>query len=792
MGRRGRFRVAFGGERGDSGGMTMKTTSWILVAAGLWAAAAHAVEVRDVRVEAIGAVPVSAAQVMSRVQARPGMELDRAALSDDVRRLQECGAFSYVESRLENGEEGGVDLVFHVAGRPRIRRLEVTGAKEFGNKKVKKLMEISSGDRVDGALLGEKAQAVRDEYRKHFWPEARVTWTLTPCEDDPSMVDAAIRVEEGERKLVRKIVFRGKKHIADRDLRAVMTQKQSSWLTWFNNDGEYLAGALLADTEALKRAFWDKGYLAATVAEPVFRRVNKKKIDVIFEVAEGPLYTLQDWRTTGVTLFPEADVTRGVVAKKGQVASLDAIERSAKAIGDYYGARGYIRTGADPRVQLDTNAATARVTYAVKEGELAWIQDVEIRGNSLTKDKVIRREIGVAPGEVYNTPKVRSSENRVRNLNYFSYVRAYPESTAVSNRYRLVFDVEEKPTASMMFSVGFSSVDNVVGAIEFNQGNFDLSDPGSWFRGGGQKLKIRLQAGKKRQDAELAFIEPWFLNRKLSLGFNAFWREASYYSNEYDQQTVGSSVTLGKSLDAFDRVNLTYGLQNIKIDNISTNASAWIWEEEGDRLKSYSTLELVRDTRDSSLVATRGFRGSVSATLAGGPFGGDTDNYGFAARASQFVPLWFGHVLNLRGGASMVKEYGDSDRVPIFDREFLGGPRSVRAFKYRKVGPKDEEGEPRGGRSSAWATAEYSIPLAKSVRLAAFYDGGMVWQGLFREEENEEVPVVGDGVWCDGYGIGIRLDFPGFPIQLDYAWPLTTDDMLGDHGRFSFNIGYMY
>ena len=767
-----------------------KWTAWVMAA--MVAAAARGVEIRDVRVEAIGGVPVSAAQVMSRVRARPGQELDRAGLSDDVRRLQESGAYSYVEARLENGEGGGVDLVFHVAGRPRIRRLEVTGAKYLSNHKVKKLMEVEVGERVDGALLGGKAQAVRDEYRKHFFPETRVSWQLVPCADNPAETDLTITVDEGERKLVRKIVFKGKKHVKDRDLRAAMTQKQKTWLTIFTNDGEYNAGALLSDVEALQRVFWDRGYLAAKVSQPVFRRVNKKEIDVIFEVDEGPLYRIDAWRATGITRFGEKEATKGVALKAGDVASLEAIEKGGRTIADYYGARGYIRAGAEPRVNLDTNGATARVTYAVEEGELAWIQDVEIRGNSLTKDKVIRREISVAPGEVYNTPKVRWSENRVRNLNYFSYVRAYPESTAVSNRYRLVFDVEEKSTASMMFGVGFSSVDNVIGYIEFNQGNFDLFDPESWFRGGGQKLKARVQAGRKRQDAEINFIEPWFLNKKLSLGVNAFWREASYYSDEYDQRTVGSSVTLGKSLDAFDRVNLTYGLQNIKIDNIATNASSWIWEEEGSRLKSYSTLELVRDTRDHSFVATRGFRGSLSATLAGGPLGGDTDNYGFGARGSQYVPLWLGHVLNFRGGASMVKEYGDSDRVPIFDREFLGGPRSVRAFKYRKLGPKDEEGEARGGRSSAWFTAEYSVPLAKMFRVAAFYDGGIVWQGLFKEEENPEVPVVGDGEWCDGYGIGLRLDFPGFPIQLDYAWPMHTDDMLSDSGRFSFNIGYQY
>ena len=258
----GRFRVAFGGERGDSGWMTKKTKSWLFRVARCAAAAAagaQGVEIRDVKVKAIGGVPVGAAQVLSRVRARPGMELDRGEISADVRRLQESGAFSYVESRLENSPDGGADLVFHVAGRPRIRRLEITGAEHLSNKKVGKLMEISSGDRVDGALLGAKAQAVRDKYRKDFYPETRVTWTLTPCEDDPAMADVEIRVEEGERKLVRKIVFTGKKHISDRDLRAVMVQKQSSWLTFFNNDGEYLAGALLADKDtALRVSDYDR------------------------------------------------------------------------------------------------------------------------------------------------------------------------------------------------------------------------------------------------------------------------------------------------------------------------------------------------------------------------------------------------------------------------------------------------------------------------------------------------------------------------------------------------------
>ena len=445
---------------------------------------------------------------------------------------------------------------------------------------------------------------------------------------------------------------------------------------------------------------------------------------------------------------------------------------------------------------LDTNAAVAAVTYQVAEGMLAYIQNIDIRGNALTKDKVIRREIAVAPGDIYNEVRVRSSENRVRNLNYFSFVRAYPEDTAVSNRFNLVFDVEEQRTGQLMLGAGLSSVDDVVGFVELTQGNFDLF---GWprFMGGGQKLRLRAQVGSSRSDLEFSLTEPWFLNRRLSLGLDLFRHEAQFLSDDYDQVTTGGSLTLGKPLFTFNRIHWIYGLEDIEISDVETNASELIQMEAGGRLKSYGTVELIRDTRNSTFVATRGFRGSVSATLAGGPFGGETDTYQFQVRAAQHVPLWFDHVLSLRGWTSMIEEYGDSDRVPIFDRLFLGGPRTVRAFKYRKVGPKDEDREPIGGRSAAYGTVEYTIPVVDKVRFALFYDAGVVWEDLYKEgtvypEGDEPEEAVGDGVVCDGYGLGVRFDFPQFPIQLDYAWPVNTDDMLGDSGRFSFIIGYTY
>lgn len=758
-----------------------------LAAAG-WAAAASAVPIRDIRVSAIGDVPVSAEQVLAQVGARVGRELDRAALSDDIRALQQSGVFSYAEVRVET-EGDGVALVYRVQGRPRIRTLRIEGADHLGNRKVRALMEIGSGDPADHALLGLRAQKVREEYRKDFFPDARVSWTLRQAEDQPGFVDADIRVDEGRRAVVRRILFKGNRTARRKELLKAMAQKQSSWLTWITNDGLYEPGLVLADREAIRKVLMDKGCLAATVGEPTFTYVGRKKMDITFVIDEGPVYSLAAWRVAGMEQFAPEAVAGGVVAGTNRTAALDVIQRSAQNIRDFYGARGYIRTTVEPRVTLDTNAATAAVTYEVSEGMLAYIQNIEIRGNAQTKDKVVRREINVLPGEVYNEVRVRTSESRVRNLGYFSFVNTYPEATSSSNRFNLVFDLEEQRTGQLMFGAGFSSIDNLIGYVELTQGNFDLL---GWprFTGGGQRLRLRAQGGSKRTDLELSLIEPWFLNRRLSLGLDLFRREASYYSDEYDQITTGGSITLGKPFFAFNRINWIYGLEDIDIRNVSTNASDLIRQEEGGRLKSYGTMELIRDTRNHPFLPSRGFRGSAAATLAGGPFGGESDTYQFTLRASQYVPLWFDHVLNLRGWTSMIQEYGDSDRVPLFDRLFVGGPRTVRAFKYRKVGPKDETEEPIGGRSAAYATVEYTMPVIEKVRFALFYDVGVVWQDLY--EKDLDNPAVGDGIVFDGYGLGVRFDFPGFPIQLDYAWPINTDDVTSDQGRFSFSIGYSY
>lgn len=764
--------------------MTMKPVRQFVLAAvfALLPFVVSAAEVRELRVETEGHGVVDDQSVLAFVSLKVGDEFSRAAVSRDIRSLQKSGRFASAAATVES-IAGGIRVTYRVSPRLRIKRFEVEGADHLGNKKVRELMDIGVGDSADEATLAVRSQKVTEEYRKDYFPDMKLAWTIDPDPADSSAAFVKIKVDEGRRASVKKIVFTGNEHVASRDLLKVMKQRRVNWLSWITHAGTYDPDILQDDIESVRRVFLDKGYFDVGVGQPVIEPHGRKGLKVTIPVEERSPYRIGRVNLDGVSLFPQRDVEQGISIRPGEAASLAGIEKSVDGVRDFYGSRGYIRTAVKYDLDTDPETLTADLKLKVVEGRLARIRNINIMGNSQTKDKVIRRELAVYPGEIFNEVKVRTSERRLRNLNYFSYVNSVPEETGQPDMYDLTFDVEEQKTGQFMVGAGFSSVDNLIGFVELSQGNFDLFDPPA-FAGGGQKLRLRAQFGTKRTDYEISFIEPWFLNRRLSLGVDLFDHESRYLSSEYDQKNIGGNVSLGKSISTYNRLNLIYGLEQIEVLNVESNASELIRQEEGSRSKSSLTLQMVHDSRDQPFVPTRGHRSVLSAGLAGGALGGDTELYTLEARSSRYWPLWFDHVFNLRGWIAVVEEYGDSDRVPIFDRLFLGGARTIRGFKFRDVGPKDETGEPIGGKSAAYLTGEYSIPVAEKVRLAGFYDTGMVWPDAYEFETSG---------FNSALGFGVRFDFPQFPIQLDYAWPIEADEFNDrSSGRFSFWLGYTY
>jgi outer membrane protein insertion porin family len=339
--------------------------------------------------------------------------------------------------------------------------------------------------------------------------------------------------------------------------------------------------------------------------------------------------------------------------------------------------------------------------------------------------------------------------------------------------------------------VGFSSIDEITGFFEVSQGNFDI---GGFFsplvgkrwrpQGGGQKLRFRLQLGTARRDLLLSFTEPWFLNRRLRLNADLFQNENRYYSDDYDQKNTGGSLSLTRPLFGPYQLRGVYSLQEVEVTDVAEDASLLIKSEEGATIKSELGAHLIYDTRNRVFAPSSGARSVLSGALAGGFLGGDTDFYKLELSSVKFWPLWFDHVFFLRGRAGTVEPYGNSDRVRIFDRFFLGGPRTLRGFEFREVGPKDSNGEPIGGKTTAFGSAEYTLPVLPRVRAAGFYDIGMVWFPSWDLDVSD---------YNSDFGFGLRLDLPGFPLHLDYAWPLEADEFNdSSSGKFNFLIGYQF
>jgi outer membrane protein insertion porin family len=438
------------------------------------------------------------------------------------------------------------------------------------------------------------------------------------------------------------------------------------------------------------------------------------------------------------------------------------------------------------------------LNYRIAEHAQSYVEKIIIQGNNRTKDKVIRRELALGPGQVYDSVRAKASKERLKNLGYFEKVEINPQDTPVENRKNMVVTVEEKRTGSISFGAGFSSTDSILGFVELSQGNFDIGNF-PYLTGGGQKFRTRLQYGAKRKDFTVNFTEPWFLDKRLSFGVDLFAHDNQYDSSYYKETNIGAAVRLARGFGQHWIGQIKYQLEyfDIKVEN---GASAILRQEDGSRTKSSVTTVLTYDTRDSVFLTHRGEKVDFTAEVAGGPLLGQTDIYRLQVDAQKYYPLPWDLIFLTAGSVGVVNSYDNTSRVPIFDRLFAGGSRSVRGFKNRELGPLDEYKDPIGGRTYGYANFELTFPIIDRVRGAFFSDWGFVNESFldFRNEYIRYVPGTGvrQSVKYDGiegsFGMGLRLNLPVGPLRLDLGVPIKSNSVIGKSPQFHFDVGYQF
>ena len=772
--------------------------------------AAEAAKIAAVKAVSADGRDENVGDVLARCRLKAGAEYDAQQCARDVRELRDSGEFDEITANVEEGADG---LIVTYSFRRKMRflaPLNVKGNDYWGVGKITKLAELKDGYAYGEADFAAAAGRIRKEYQKKFFPEAKVTPVVEPIPGSPGAVTVTMVIEEGARHKISDYTFDGNASIDGDDLRASIDQ-YPWWnpLGWFSDDPATEQDFAEA-CDKIADCYRDRGFLDVSVAMPEEIALPNGKYERRFKIDEGARYTIGTMCVTGVTKYP-ADAVLGAVkaVKIGDVAGAAALTEAAHQVEIFCGSGPFAL--AETRVNVKrmpqaSDSSVLDIEFAVVEGVPVTISRVLVRGNDYTKDKVIRREILLSPGDPMLEDKADRSKRRLENLRYFERVRYYLEKTETGDPKPgepelrdLVYEVAEKNTGNFMVGIGASSVDSVYGTVELSESNFDLFSP--WrFRGAGQKGRIYLAAGPRYQSYEASVTEPHLFDRLLELTVEGYRRQRWF--DEYDIIRNGAAVTLSYPVKfwptwrTFGRLGTRISAEYIQFDDVEKG----IWYDRNNKVCSFKEEEekygdawevpfrlfWQNDTRDEFLFPKKGHR----VNLYGDLVTGDNEYWRLGFNYKQYWTVWkkYSHVLSFGLRGETVDTFSGSDRLPIYDRLFLGGPRSIRGVEYRDIAPRvwkrqNKKGsyEPWGGQTSWCGTFEYTVPIVKYVRVAAFTDFGSVGEDEF-DFDND---------WfCWSVGFGLRLDIEQFPIRLDFAVPVVEPDDDADKEFFSFSIGY--
>ncbi|HEX3619735.1 MAG TPA: outer membrane protein assembly factor BamA [Candidatus Udaeobacter sp.] len=735
--------------------------------------------IRSIEVQYTGPQTVSKERILAQLRIKVGQPYSNQVVEQDIEALYKTGSIHNVRIFAQN-EGDGVKVIVAVQTRAIMREIEIVGAERMKAKRLRKEIKLRLNQPVNEQQLEEARQKIIDVYQGQGFTDVSVQFRVDPIDEKRGTARVVFTVNEGVKGAVRAIHFEGNTHFSEKVLRKQMKTRGRTPIYFVDKSGRLDEVQLEQDLDKIREFYQDHGYIDVEVKSVRRERTEKGPMIITVVVAEGPQYHVRKLTISGYQVAREDKIRVLLKMKEGSVYSPKQLRDDAKAVADAYGSGGYVDLVVLPEGE-PAGPAQIDVHYKIDEGVRSFVNRINIEGNTRTKDKVIRREVLVAPGDVFNTVRVDITKKRLDNLGYFAKVETYPEETDIPGRKDLTILVQEKRTGSFSFGGGFSTVDKLVGFAELTQGNFDLFNWPS-FTGGGQKFRLRIQYGTERRDLILQITEPYFLDRRLALTGQAFYTEADYLSAEYNQRNYGFSIELRKPITSYIYSSLGYQLQDVDIFNVDPTASDFILSQAGSTLESKIFGSVVFDSRDNVLLSHRGQRITFQPFITGGFLGGDTQIYGLDLEGSQYFHLPKDLILLINGEIATVSQWGNGADVPIYERLFLGGSNNLRGFPFREVGPQDSNGEPTGGKSMARATVELTFPLIEKARGAIFYDTGFV----------------NDSQWSFGFnhiasdiGVGLRLDLPIGPLRLDYGYPIQRDGYNGG-GHFNFNVGYQF
>ena len=754
----------------------MRHLSWLAaLVLGVWigAATAQAQVIETVLVE--GNERIEADTVRSYLSVGPGDPFDPGVVNETLKTLFATGLFADVAIRRE-----GDVLVISVVENPIINRVAFEGNDTIEDSELESEIQLRPREVYTRPRVQSDLQRLSELYRR----SGRFAATIEPkvVQLPQNRVDLVFEVNEGPETGIQRINFIGNNHFSDSALGDVIQTRESAWYRFATSSDTYDPDRLTFDRELLRRFYLANGYADFRVISAVAELTpDRSNFVITFSLEEG-----QRYRVAAIAIESQLrDLTPEhllpiIKLETGEWYDADGVEDTILTLTEAVGSRGYAFVDVRPRIERDLEAATLDVIFEIEEGPRVYVERIDIVGNVRTLDEVIRREFRLVEGDAFNSALIRRSRQRIMNLGFFDMVDIQNSEGTAPDRAVLTVAVSEVPTGELTFGAGVSSSDGLLGDISVRERNL---------LGRGQDLRLGFTVSSNRQDIDLSFTEPYFLDRNVSAGFDVFRRAADLQDeSSFDRETIGFALRAGYPLAERLRHTVSYGFKSDDVSGIAANTSEYIDRQRGETITSAISHVLSYDLRDSRIDPTEGYYARFAQDLAG--IGGDTQFLRNTLTYGYFYSVVDGWVLSAVTRAGHI--VGIDDDVRVVDRFSLGGHR-LRGFEPGGVGPRDKRTrDALGGNVFYTVTGELGFPLGLdevlNLRGAVFTDMGSL---ATTDDKGPGPGILDEGSLRLSVGVGIGFRSPLGPIRLDFSRALLKEDFdLTENFRFSFGTRF--
>lgn len=722
---------------------------------------------------------VGNATIFSKIKTKPGKPFSQEVINDDIKRLYALGYFTDVAIDAEDYKEG-VKVTIIVEEKPVIKEIIFEGNKKISTRRLEKILKIKTQDMLNFSKLSDDISQIKSLYETSGFHRTAVKYEL---EKDKKLNQVTVRilVDEEMRMRIKQVFVEGNKSVKTKKIKSLMETRPA----WIFRRGYFDKEAFEKDLSRIRMYYRDIGFLDISITPQFDYDEEKGIMHITLKINEGGQYRIRKIIIRGNIILSEEDIMEKISHVPEGPFSYTTLKKDAEAIRSLYYNKGYMNAEISVDKIPDPKTHALDIVFNIDGKEIIYVGKIDVKGNTKTKDVVIRRELRIYPGERFDGDKIKRSKERLYNLGFFEDIYLETEPSASPNVNDLEINVKETKTGEFAFGGGYSSMDAFIGFVQITQKNFDLFNF-PYFTGDGQNLAIKAELGTVRTNYDISWTEPWIFDYPLSFGFDAYYKthfRESQVGYGYKEVRGGGDIRLGKEFLEYFTSNLMYKLENVDISDIPGGATQDLRDEAGENWLSRLILGVNFDNRDNIFSPTQGFVAGTRLENTGGFLGGDKDFLkGYFWTSVYYSPIEK-IVIELKGRAGLANPYASTDKIPIYERFYAGGSNTIRGYGERKVGPRDTASStPIGGESTLVGNMELSFPIyEKVIKGALFYDVGSVWG---------DIEDFGQGDYKQGVGVGVRVKTPIGPLRLDWGYPLNDNHGDAEKGQFYFSVSH--